>query len=95
MPVGESRTVKESREGHEQFLESWTINSIDVRGYPDYLKYDMGDADVVYSWWTIRLTRKADDKKINLPMMLIHYFNDEGKIVSESSYFSIKMMEQK
>ena len=95
MPMGETRTVAEAREGHNKMLENWTINSIDVGGYPDYLKYEMGDADVVYSWWTIRLTRKADDKKINLPMMLIHYFNDDGKIVNESSYFSAKMLEQK
>jgi hypothetical protein len=95
MPSGESRTVEEAKEGFNRMLESWTIRSIDVRGYPDYLNYDIGDADVVMSWWTIRMTRKADDKKIDLPMMLIHYFNDDGMIVNEMGYYSAKMLEQK
>ena len=94
MANGENITLEESKASHNKMLENWVINSIDVRGYPDYLNYGLGDADVVMSWWTIRLTRKSDDKKINLPLMLIHNFNDDGMIVNESSYYSAKMLEQ-
>lgn len=93
MPAGESRNKEESLAGHQKFKEDFDINSIDVRGYPDYLNYGLNDSKVVMSWWTIRLTKKSDDKKINLPMMFIHNFNDDGKITSETAYFSAKMLE--
>lgn len=92
-PRGESKSLAEMRKNDEAMLEQYEINSIDVVGYPDYLEYDQGDQKVVQSWWNVRLTRKSDDKKIVVPMMQIHYFNDEGKIVNEYSYYSSKWLE--
>ncbi|NOQ92680.1 MAG: nuclear transport factor 2 family protein, partial [Flavobacteriaceae bacterium] len=68
---------------------------IDVQGYPDYLNYGLGNAKVVQSWWKVRMTRKSDKKEIVLPLMLIHDFNDEGKITRDNAYYSQSMMNAK
>ena len=73
-------------------FENWTIDGIDVNGYPDYLEYEMGNAKIVQSWWDIRMTRKSDSKKITLPIMLIHNFNDEGMITFENGYYTTASM---
>ena len=57
------------------------VNSIDAVGYPDYVEYDMNNSKVVQSWWEFRLTRKSDKKKLIIPAMYLHDFNDEGKII--------------
>lgn len=92
-PVGETLTMAQSKENRKTFLDKFKIESIDVVGYPDYLEYELGGAKVVQSWWNIRLTRKSDNKKILLPALYIHDFNDEGKITNSSSYFSSKLLE--
>lgn len=94
MPLGETHTLEESKEGDVKFKEKFTINSIDVRGYPDYLNYGIGNSKVVQSWWIVRMTRKSDNKDINVPIMFIHDFNDEGMITMESSYYSAKLLEE-
>jgi hypothetical protein len=88
MPVGESQTLAESKAGDKKFKEKFNVNSIDVRGYPDYLNYGLGNAKVVQSWWNVRLTKKSNKKEIVVPIMFIHTFNDEGKIVDEMAYFN-------
>lgn len=94
MPVGEFYNLEESKEGDKKFIENFEITSIDVRGYPDYLNYGLGNAKVVQSWWNIRLIRKSDKKKIVVPIMFIHDFNDDGMITAESAYFSEKLLEE-
>ncbi len=94
MKRDESRTVAEEKEMFKALNADWTITSIDVRGYPDYLEYEMGSAKVVQSWWDVRMTKKSDDKiKVILPLMLTHDFNDEGKITGETGYYTTKSME--
>lgn len=93
MPIGETMTLEESKENDKTFRENFEVNSIDVRGYPDYFNYGLGNAKVVQSWWNVRLTRKSDKKKIVVPVMFIHDFNDEGMITREMSYYSAKMLE--
>jgi hypothetical protein len=93
-PRGEFRSVDEEKSNFEGFLKNFDIRSVDVNGYPDYLNYDEGDSKVVQSWWTFRVTRKSDKKKIDLPVFLINYFNDEGKMVSERAYYSQKLLEK-
>jgi ketosteroid isomerase-like protein len=95
MADGESHTVAEEKEAFLGMLKNWTIESIDVRGYPDYLKYELGGAKVVQSWWTARMTRKSDGKKVKLPLMLIHDFNDDGMITNETGYYTTRAMEGK
>lgn len=93
MPLDETYTLDESKEGDLKFKEKFEINSIDVQGYPDYLNYGIRDSKVVQSWWIVRLTRKSDQKKINVPIMFLHDFNDDGMITMESAYYSTKLLE--
>ena len=74
-------------------MEAFDITSIDVSGYPDFLHYEQGNSKVVQSWWTLRVTRKSDKRKIDIPLLLIHDFNDDGKIVREIAYLSSKLLE--
>ena len=94
-PIGTSSTLAEQKANDQKFLDKFEINSIDVSGYPDYLHYEMGDARVVQSWWTFRLTRKSDKKKIALAIFFIDNFNDKGKITSEIAYYSENVLEAK
>lgn len=95
MPVGESMSLDEVKERNSKIMEDFEITSIDVVGYPDYLEYDIRDGRTVQSWWKFRMTRKADDKKIILPALYIHDFDEEGKIVRSSSYISTKVLDAK
>ncbi len=95
MPTGsESLSLEEDKEGMKQMMDNFEITSIDVQGYPDYLNYEMGDAKIVQSWWKLKMTRKSDKKKIEMPLFLIHDFNDEGKIINENVYFSQTLMQK-
>ncbi len=88
MPPGESMSLEEDKMWTKKFLEDFEIKSIDVRGYPDYLEYDLGDQKDVLSWWNFYLVRKSDQAKITFPVMFIHGFNDEGKITDSMGYYS-------
>ena len=70
-------------------LKDWTIESIDVVGYPDYLEYEEGNSKIVQSWWNARMTRKSDSKKVKLPIMLVHRFNNDGMMTSETGYYTV------
>lgn len=92
VPYGVTWTLNEDRESSKKMREKYEVISYDIQGYPDYLNYETGDLKVVMSWWNVRLIRKSDNKKIAAPLMLIHYFNDDGKIKYENAYFSSKLM---
>lgn len=93
MERGASHTLAEEKEGFQNMLENWTVESIDVVGYPDYMEYELGGAKVVQSWWNARMTRKSDGKKVVMPIMLTHNFNDEGMITRENGYYTTKMLD--
>ena len=57
-------------------------------GYPDCIYYQLNDGYVVYSWWNYSYTDEESGKKVTMPLMLSHSFNDDGKIVQEMAYFS-------
>ena len=95
MKDDESHTVAEEKESFTNMLKDWTIDRIDVRGYPDYLEYEIGGSKVVQSWWVARMTRKSDGKKVKLPLMLIHDFNDEGMITREAGYYTATALMEK
>ncbi|WP_042243816.1 nuclear transport factor 2 family protein [Jejuia pallidilutea] len=95
MPNGETKNLEEEKEDFLMMLTNWDIESIDVRGYPDYLEYEIGNGKVVQSWWDFRVKRKSDGKKINIPVLLIHDFNDEGKIINETGYYTVAAMMEK
>ncbi|MEY8020432.1 nuclear transport factor 2 family protein [Muriicola sp. SD30] len=93
MEQGKFMNKEEFKTYLEGMMSRFTVSSIDVRGYPDYLEYDLRDGKTVQSWWDIRLTRKSDDKKIVMPIMYVHDFNDEGKITRSMAYFSSKWLD--
>lgn len=93
MERGKSHTVAEEKEMFTGLIANWTIDSFDVVGYPDYLEYEQGNSKVVQSWWNVRLTRKSDEKKVVLPLLLIHNFNDEGEITREAGYYTTRALE--
>lgn len=94
-PRDKSFTLTEQKANDEKFLKEFEVVGIDVVGYPDYLHYELGDADSVLSWWDFRLIRKSDKKAITLPVFYIHNFNDKGKISREVIYYSAKILEEK
>lgn len=95
MPNGETASLEEEKESFLKMLESWDIVSIDVRGYPDYLEYEIGNGKTVQSWWDFRVKRKSDGKKVTIPVLLVHDFNDEGKIIREAGYYTVAAMMKK
>ena len=95
MGRGDSHGVAEEKEALKTFLKDYTIDSIDVIGYPDYLEYEIWDSRVVQSWWDLRVTRKKDNKKFVIPAMLTHNFNEEGKITRETGYYTMSALSAK
>lgn len=92
MPADETHSLSEEKEGFTKMLNDWTIDAIEVVGYPDYLEYELGAAKVVQSWWKVRMTRKKDKKQFVIPMMLTHNFNDDGMITREHGYYSLSTL---
>ncbi|GAA4882991.1 hypothetical protein GCM10023311_01380 [Flaviramulus aquimarinus] len=96
MPVGERMNLEELKAGHQDFYKNFEIESIDVVGYPDALDYEIGGGGMtVQSWWNFRVIRKSDKKKLIMPAMYTHDFNDDGMIVRSIGYFSSKVLESK
>ena len=95
MERGKSNTVEEEKEIFKGLINDWTIERIDVVGYPDYLEYELGNGKTVQSWWDVRMTRKSDNKKVILPLLLIHNFNDEGMITREMGYYTARSLDEK
>lgn len=92
-PNQQSRSLTEQKVADKEIAALYDITSIDMVGYPDYLEYEMGNLGLVQSWWNINLVRKADKKKIVLPMFYTMEFNDEGKIASETGYYNAKLLD--
>tara|TARA_R110000868_G_scaffold358814_3_gene620547 strand:- start:15681 stop:16616 length:936 start_codon:yes stop_codon:yes gene_type:complete len=95
MKPDESHSVAEEKAAFSGMIKDWTIDGIDVVGYPDYLEYELGGAKAVQSWWNLRMTRKSDGKKVVLPAMLTHNFNDDGMITREIGYYTTQAMSGK
>jgi len=87
-------SLEEQKVKDQEFLSQFDIAGVDMIGYPDYLHYEMGDARVVQSWWNFNLVRKSDKTAVKLPILFINDFNADGKIISETAYFSEKVLEE-
>lgn len=87
-------TVEEEKENIKKLGETWDIESIDVVGYPDYLEYELNDTRVVQSWWNLRLKRKSDNKRVKIPALLMHRFDEDGKIFDEMGYYTMRAIAQ-
>lgn len=96
MPIGESMNLEELKAMHQNFYKDFEVESIDVVGYPDGLDYEIGGGGMtIQSWWNFRLIRKSDEKKLVMPAMYTHDFDDDGMIVRSIGYFSTKVLDAK
>ncbi len=93
--VGKWNTKAEIKPMWQQFLDDFEIVSIEMRGYPDYLEYEMSDGREVLSWWNYHLIRKSDKKEITVPMHFSNGFDKDGKIISEMAYYSQTLLNAK
>jgi hypothetical protein len=74
-------------------IQAWNndknyITDISVKavGYPDFLHYTKGDAQIVQSWWNWSAKVKKTGEVITVPMVLFDEFNADGKIVRQYVY---------
>jgi len=91
---GKFASKAETKVNWQKFLNDFEIKSVDMIGYPDYLEYEMNDGREVLSWWKYNLVRKSDKKVIVLFMHFSNSFDEKGKIVSESSYYSESLLKK-
>jgi len=63
-------------------------DSIDQKqvGYPDYLHYKDEDFKVVQSWWSLSGKSKKTGQWVKVFMFTTDDFNEDGKIIRESSF---------
>ena len=95
MKEDEFNTVTEEKENFQKMLEVWEIERIDIVGYPDYLEYEINETRVVQSWWNIKFKRKSDNKRVEIPVLLMHRFDEEGKIFNEMGYYTASVLMEK
>lgn len=93
MPVGKWINLEEDRAFTEEVHKNFDNIIFEQVGYPDYVHYERNDSRVVQIWFNIHLTRKSDKKKIEMPYHALIDFNEEGKIIRVSEYYSEKMLE--
>jgi len=87
MDMDESLNVEEYKEYlADRYFKDDLSYKMEQVGYPDCVHYERGNMWVVYSWWN--LVVKKDGKTIEIPLMLSHDFNDEGKVVRQHVYAS-------
>ena len=95
LDINKENTLAENKANDKGLTDNFEIESIVQVGYPDYLKYELGDDGVVLSWWKFNFIRKSDKKAITVPIHFSHGFNKEGKIISETAYYNAKLLEAK
>ena len=92
-PWGANINLDEAKKRNEGLLDRFEILGFEEIGYPDYLDYEEGNSKTVLSWWKFRMKRKSDGKEILLPIHYSHRFNNEGKIIGSTAFYSSKHME--
>jgi ketosteroid isomerase-like protein len=88
MKNGQTIGVEEKK---KEDIQNFSYNDnilLDQIGYPDCIYYEQEDWYAVYSWWTMSFTTKDGKKKSDIPVMMGHFFNKEGKISFEMVYIS-------
>jgi hypothetical protein len=88
MDERKAQTLEEVKANHKAFFEKFEMSGIEQVGYPDYVKYEMGNTGVLYSWWNFYFIRKSDKKEIKVPFHYAHDVNAEGKITNEIAYYN-------
>jgi hypothetical protein len=85
---GESIDLETRKKGIQENFDASENIKLKQIGYPDCIFYDESNQYVVYSWWEFSFKNSATGKEYKLPMMLTHNFDDDGKIVFESAFYS-------
>jgi hypothetical protein len=80
--------VEEKKKDDKETFATYDNIQLDQVGYPDCIYYELGDTYVVYSWWSMSCSTKDGKKISNIPVMLVHTFDKEGKISNEYVYMS-------
>jgi len=91
-PDWKATNLDAEKAGDKAILDKFEFVSIEQYGYPDYMHYEMGNNNVLYSWWILHLRRKSDKKIVNVPMHYEHDVNAEGKIVNTISYYNAGLL---
>lgn len=80
--------VEEKKADDRNTFANYENIQIDQVGYPDCMYYEKDDTYMVYSWWSMSGTLKNGKKISNIPVLMTHVFNKEGKIKLEVVYLS-------
>ena len=87
MNLGESQNLEEYIDNVSETFGSDNVKfKVEQVGYPDCVYYEKNNVYVVYSWWNMFI--KKDDKKFEIPYMISHDFDEDGKIIREHLYMS-------
>lgn len=88
-----SQSLDDFKEINTGFLSQFDIVSIDMNGTPNLVHLNKNKGTRVQSWWTFKLIRKSDRKKMEIPAMYTHTFNSKGKIIRTKSYVDLDLFE--
>lgn len=83
---GEWKDWAKQKADWAEYHKKYTDISMKEIGYPDCLHYALGDEYVVLSWWNISAKDVETGKKVKYSIMLTHTFNNDGKVVEDTSY---------
>lgn len=89
---GESIDLKTKKANTQKTFDNYSTIELVQSGEPVCVAYEK-EYYVVYSWWVLSLTTKDGKKKSNIPVMLTHEFDNNGKIKSEAVYMDSKRLE--
>lgn len=82
--IGLDESLKETRDVFDKYDNLKMVQT----GYPDCIYYSKDDNYAVYSWWVLSYTTKDGRKKSEIPVMMTHWFDKDGKISAEFVYLS-------
>ena len=91
---GETSTLEDAKKVWAERFEMMEDIEMEQVGYPDCVYYERNDAYTVYSWWIHKAKVSETGEVSELPMMLSHTFDKEGKIVRGMAYFSSNHIEE-
>lgn len=89
---GEFINLNTKTEEFRKTFADYNTIALEQSGEPVCVSYEKA-YNVVYSWWVLSLTSMDGKKKSNIPVMLTHGFDDNGKIKWEAVYLSSNHLE--
>ena len=89
---GESIDLKTKKADDQKTFATYNTIELVESGEPVCVAYEK-EYYVVYSWWVLSVTTMDGKKKSNIPVMLSHGFDNNGKIKWEGVYMDSKRLE--